>query len=75
MNTNTKGGARQPRKLTVDIDLATGEATMTTEGFTGPVECRTFSQPYEALMGEATSKDTDTPEAAKKPTVNRQSGA
>ena len=70
-NTSTTKGKGKPRKLVMDIDIATGEVTMTTEGFTGPMECRDFSKPYEALMGEATSPDEDTPEAAKKPDIHR----
>lgn len=69
--TTTKGGAKTPRKLTIDIDLETLEQVFTTEGFTGRVDCREFSKRFEDLAGAASSKDEDTPEASKKPEIYR----
>lgn len=67
----SKGGKRGPRKLVIDIDLETLNQQFQTEGFSGPVECREFSKRFEALAGNAASKDEDTPEASKKPEVHR----
>ena len=64
-NRTTSKAGRKPRKLIIDIDLETLGTRFETEGFSGPTECRKFSQAFENLAGAATTPDEDTPEARK----------